>query len=176
MHPWVGNNALENAHLGPLVGPTVVALTVEPAAIEDLAAQGVDAQGPSLVLTAVGQVWADGLTRMVEAVDPLAEALGNQELLEGERDGNRLIVEGREGRKRGRVLIGAIGRNKVGDQIRAGGTPARPENGGGAGPPVTVTRAVPVHIWGNSGEVESIDPEMVIGTLLPLVNPRPRWG
>ena len=64
---WVGNDALENADLGPLVGPAVILLSVEPAAIEDLAAQGVDAAGPSLVLTAAGQEGPDRLTRVVEA-------------------------------------------------------------------------------------------------------------
>ena len=61
----------------------------------------------------------DCLAGVVEGVDPLAEALRRQELLQGDRDRDRLVVEGRERRQRRCVLIGAERRDEVGQQVRA---------------------------------------------------------
>ena len=66
---------------------------MEPAAVEHLAAQRVDAAGAALVLTAAGQVGTDCLAGVVEGVDPLTEALRGQELRQGDGDRNRLVVE-----------------------------------------------------------------------------------
>ena len=69
-------------------------LGMESAAIVDLAAQGVDAAGTSRILPAAGQVGPVVLPGWLKRVNPLAEALRGQELLQGERDRDRLIVEG----------------------------------------------------------------------------------
>ena len=79
----VGIDALSRCRSSAPCGSRCSLLSVESAAIEDLAAQGVDAAGPALCS---GRGWSGRSRRscrVVERVDPLAEARRGQVLLRG---------------------------------------------------------------------------------------------